>query len=212
MKKCALALVLTSVVLTLIGCQPAADTNKNLAAAPSPAKETFDPAVIETELIKLEREWANSAQTHNVEAVKRFVADEAVIVYPDGTVGNKAEEVRTIESGAITADSFEMLDPKVTVLNADTAYMFGRSILKNAKYKMPGQKTAIDISGEYRFLNIYNRRDGKWFVVASQTTKIDPQAAAAAAASPSPAAAASPAAAVPATSPAAAYPSATKTP
>lgn len=211
MKKCALALVLTSVVFTLIGCQPAADTNRNLAAAsPSPVRETFDPAIIEAELIKLEREWANSAQTHNVEAVKRFVADEAVIVYPDGTVGNKAEEVRTIESGAITADSFEMLDPKVTVLNADTAYMFGRSILKNAKYKMPGQKTAIDISGEYRFLNIYNRRDGKWFVVASQTTKIDPQVAAAAAASPSPAAAASPAAAV---SPApAAYPSATKTP
>ncbi len=205
MKKCALALVLTSVVLTLIGCQPAADTNRNLAAAsPSPARETFDPAAIEAELIKLEREWANSAQTHSVEAVKRFVADEAVIVYPDGTVGNKAEEVRTIESGAITADSFEMLDPKVTVLNADTAYMFGRSILKNAKIKIPGQKTAIDITGEYRFLNVYNRRDGKWFVVASQTTKIDPQAAAAAAA------AASPAASVPPAPPA--YPSATKTP
>jgi len=185
MNRSALALLAGLIVVVLSGCQPAADTNRNLAAASStPAKETFDPAAIEAELIRIEREWANAGKSHNAEPVKGFLADNAVIVYPDGTTATKADEIRTIESGAITVESFEMLDPKVIVTNADSAFITGRSVIKNGKYAVPGQKKPIDISGEYRFLDVYARRDGKWQVIASQAVKIDPAAVAAAAASP----------------------------
>ena len=176
MNKSALALLIVVVVVVLNGCQPALDTNRNIAAATSsPVKEAFDPVAIEAEILKLEREWADSNKTHNSDAVKRLVADNAVIVYPDGTTANKADEVRAIESGAITADSFEMIDPKVTVIDADSAFITGRSVIKNGKYTMPNQKKPIDISGEYRFLDVYAKRDGKWQAVASQATKILPQ-------------------------------------
>lgn len=182
MKRSTLALLAGLTLLVLNGCQPAVDTNRNLAAASStPARETFDPAAIETELIRIEREWANASKTHNAEAVKGFLADNAVIIYPDGTTATKADEIRTIESGGITADSFDMLDPKVTVVDADSAFITGRSVIKNGKYAVPGQKKPIDISGEYRFLDVYAKRDGKWQVLASQAVKIDPAAAAAAA-------------------------------
>ena len=66
----------------LAACQPATDTNRNLAAASStPAKETFDPAAIEAELVKLERDWAAAAKNHDAEAVRRIVADDAVMVF-----------------------------------------------------------------------------------------------------------------------------------
>lgn len=187
MKRSALALVVTLMALTLCGCQQAApETNRNApVAAASPAKETFDPKAIEAELIKLEREWADAAKNHNGEAVRRIVADDVVIGYPDGAVGDKNLEVQTIESGAITADSFELVDPKVTVLSADSAFLTGRSILRNARYKDPKQKKPINLSGEYRFLNIYARRNGKWQAIASQTTKVLEPAAPAAAPSPS---------------------------
>ena len=176
MNRIALALLAVAVVAVMNGCQPALDTNRNQAiATSSPAKEAFDPAAIEAELIKIEREWAEAAKTHNTEGVKRFLAENAVIVYPDGSTATKADEVRTIESGAITADSFEMLDPKVTVIDADSAFISGRSVIKNGKYAVPNQKRPIDISGEYRFLDVYAKRDGKWQVVASQATKILPQ-------------------------------------
>ena len=192
MNRSALALLVGLIVVVLSGCQPAADTNRNLAAASaSPAKETFDQAAIEAELIRIEREWAKAGQSHNAEAVKGFLADNAVMVYPDGTTATKAEEIRTIESGAITVDSFEMLDPKVTVIDADAAFITGRSVIKNGKYAVPGQKKPIDISGEYRFLDVYRKRDGKWQVLASQAVKIDPAVVAAAAAA-SPAASVSP--------------------
>jgi len=175
MNKSALALLILVVVVVMNGCQPALDTNRNIAAATSsPAKETVDAAAIEAELIKLEREWADAPKTKNAEAVKRILADNVVIVYPDGTPGTKTDEVRAIETGAITADSFEMLDPKVTVLDADAAFLSGRSVIKKGKYAVPNQKP-IDISGEYRFLNVYVKRDGRWQVVASQATKILPQ-------------------------------------
>lgn len=191
MNRSALTLLAILVGLTFSGCQPALDTNRNAAlATASPTKETFDPAAIEAELIKLEREWADAAKSHNAEAVRRLVADNAVIVYPDGTTATKADEVRTIESGAITADSFEMVDPKVTVIDADSAFITGRSVIKNGKYAVQNQKKHIDISGEYRFLDVYAKRDGKWQAVASQATKIEPGAVAAA--SPSPAAKTSP--------------------
>ena len=173
MKRSALALFVTAVAIVLGGCQPAVDTNRNAAlATASPQKEKFDPAAIEAEVTKLEREWADANKTHNAEAVRRLVADDAVIVYPDGSVATKADEVRTIESGAITADAFEMLEPKVTVVNADSAFIAGRSVIRNGKYKDATTKKTIDISGEYRFLDVYARRDGKWQAVASQATKI----------------------------------------
>lgn len=192
MNRCTLALLICLVALVFSGCQPAADTNRNLAvASASPVRETFDAAAIEAELIRIEREWANASKTHNAEAVKGFLADSAVMIYPDGTTATKADEIRSIESGGISADSFEMLDPKVTVIDADSAFIIGRSVIKNGKITLPNQKKPIDISGEYRFLDVYAKRDGKWQVMASQAVKIDPAAAAVAPAGPSPSPAAS---------------------
>ena len=184
MNRSVLVLLASLFVVVLSGCQPAADTNRNLAASASPAKETFDPAAIEAEVMRIEREWYSAAKTHSSEAAKGFLADNAVIVYPDGTTATKADEIRSIESGAMSSDSYEMAESKVTVINADSAFITGRSTIKNGKYTVPGQKKPIDISGEYRFLDVYARRDSKWQVVASQAVKIDPAVVAAAAASP----------------------------
>ena len=176
MNKLTPALLIVAVVAVMNGCQPALDTNRNNAiATASPAKETYDAAAIEAEITKLEREWADANQTHNPEAVKRIVSDNAMIVYPDGSTGTKDVEIKTIESGSITADSYEMFDTKVTVIDADSAFITGRGVIKNGKNVVPGQKKPIDISGEYRFLDVYAKRDGKWQVVASQATKILPQ-------------------------------------
>jgi hypothetical protein len=94
-----------------------------------------------------------------------------------------------MESGALSADSWEIMDLKVTVLNRDAAVVSGRRVVKNGKYKMPDGK-AIDISGQYRFIDTFARRNGEWKLVAGAATPIRE---AAAAASPAPAAKASPA-------------------
>lgn len=177
MKRTALpaALAVMVILLGLTACQPASapETNRQAnVAAETPPKETFDRAAIEAELIKLEKEWAEAVKNHDVATLRRVLADDAVITYPDGATGTKADEVRTVETGAITVESWEVLEPKVTVLSADTAFITGRGIIKNGKVKDANMKRAVDISGEYRFLDVYARRNGTWQAVASQTTPI----------------------------------------
>src|ERR1044072_2193462 len=138
--------------------------------------------------MRIEREWYSAAKTHNAEAAKGFLADNVISVYPDGSAATKADEIRSIESGAMTADTYEMAESKVTVMNADSAFITGRRVIQNGKSAVQNQKKPIDITGEYRFLDVYARRDGKWQVVASQAVKIDPAVSAAPAASPRPAA------------------------
>lgn len=202
MSRSVVSVALVLMILVLAGCQPARDTNLNATATASPAKETFDPAAIQAEVLNVERDWVRAGETYDVEAIRRIVADDAVLVYPDGTPGTKADEVRIAETKAITG-RWEMIDPKVTVLSADSAFITGRSSIKDGKYKEPTMAKAIDISGEYRFLDVYARRNGRWQVVASQATKVAIQTPAA---SPTASAAAAP------PSPPRPSPTATKTP
>lgn len=170
----ALVFVVSLIVLALTGCQPAAapETNRNAVTAASPATPKFDAATIQAEVLKIEREWFKAGETHDVEAIKRIVAEDASLVYPDGTMGTKTDEVRLAETKAITVEGWDVIDPKVTVLGPDSAFITGRSVIKKGTYKDPKQKKPVDISGEYRFLDVYARRNGTWQVVASQATNV----------------------------------------
>lgn len=185
---------LPQVVLPLIlavasfGCQPKADSNSNVSVLSNKnsAPEPINTASIEAELIKLERDWSSAVKNHDAETVRRILADDVIITYPDGVVGTKAEEIHSVEISAITADAWDVLEPKVTVLSADSAFITGRAIIKNGKYRDPKAAKPVDISGEYRFLDVYAKRDGKWLAVASQTTRIANPAPAVSPAKPAP--------------------------
>ena len=168
----ALALAVAVVGLASISCNPRGDTNSSLTTNRNTAPEPVNTASIEAELKKLEQDWSNSFKTKDAETVRRILADDIVLTYPDGSTGTKADEVQLAETGAFSADSWELADSKVTVLDADAAYMTGRTVVKNGKLKDPKSGQTIDISGEYRFLDVYAKRNGRWQAVASQVTRI----------------------------------------
>lgn len=172
----ALALAVAVVAFASTACNPSADTNSSLTtnrnAAPAP--EPVNTAAIEAELKKLEQDWGNAAKAKDVEAVKRILAEDIVLTYPDGSTGTKTDEIQMVETGAITADSWETPESKVTVLDAGAAFITGRSVIKNGKLKHPKTQKMVDISGEYRFLDVFSKRNGRWQVVASHATAIQP--------------------------------------
>jgi ketosteroid isomerase-like protein len=182
-------------LMILSGCKPAeVDTNRNATASnTNSARETVDTGSIETELMRIENDWPRAIKEKDVAFITRVEADDAIFVYPDGSVGGKSQDIKDIESGALTADSWEVTDLKVTVLNNDAAVVSGRSIVKNGKYKTPAGKS-IDISGQYRFIDTYARRSGEWKLIAGVSTPVrEPVMSASPAATASPAAKASPA-------------------
>jgi ketosteroid isomerase-like protein len=177
-------------ILTFAACQPggpnANQTAPDNANANAQKEKPLDTAAIERELVQLEREWATAAVTRNVDAVRRIEADDITVIYPDGTTGTKADDVRDIESGALSAEGWELADLKVRVLDADTAVITGRGIIKNGKYKGPDGRTQ-PLKPEYRFTDVFERRNGQWQVVASQaTTILNPTPTPSPQASPSP--------------------------
>lgn len=170
----ALAVLAFVMVLGLNGCQRAAPPT-NLAdsrAAASPTPEKIDTAAIEAELIKLERDWADAFKNGDADTARRVMSDDITIINPDGSTATKADEVQAIQARLVTIEAWEILEPKVTVLDANNAFVMGRGIIKNGKSKVPNSKETIDISGEYRFLDVYAKRNGRWQAVASQTTPI----------------------------------------
>jgi len=149
------------------GPQPTTSSNTNMAIpAPTPDKAAIEPA-----LKKIEHDSPSVLYVHDEGAVKRFEADDAVFIYPDGSLGDKTQDVKDMESSALSAESWEIADLKVNVLGNDSAVVSGRSIVKGGKYKMSNGKTQ-DISGEYRWIDTYARRNGQWQLVAGATTPV----------------------------------------
>src|SRR5215813_11160939 len=165
--------LMSFMVLGLAGCQPSIspDTNRDPTATASPAKETLDKGAIEAELLRIERDFPRALKDKDYQAIERLEAEDIEVVYPDGKQGTKAQDVEDIKTGNMTADSWEVIEAKVNVLNKDTAVVSGRSIVKGGKVKGKDGKP-IDISGEYRWIDTFVRRDGSWKLVGSITTPV----------------------------------------
>jgi len=182
-----LTAVILSVAMALLassqfGCAAPQNSNTGTTSMATP-EPTPDKAVIEAALTKIENDWPRIIKEHDAAAVRRIEADDAVFVYPDGSLGDKAQDIKDMEAGSLTADSWEVADIKVNVLDNDGAVVSGRSIVKGGKYKSPDGKIQ-DISGEYRWIDTYSRRNGQWLIVAGATTPV--MKGAMTAASPSP--------------------------
>ena len=129
----ALALAVAIIGIVSTACAPGADTNRgaSLTTNKNTGVEPVDSASVETALKKLEADWSNAYKTKDAAAIRRVLASDITLTYPDGSTGTLADEVQMTETGAFTADSWEVLDSKVTVIDADAAFMTGRTVIKN---------------------------------------------------------------------------------
>jgi ketosteroid isomerase-like protein len=155
--------------LSLTGCTNAPtppSTNANLATP----EATPDQAAIEKELLRIENDWPRVMKERDGQAVRRVDADDVHLLSWDGSVSSKEEDAKFIESGATTADAFEMNDLKVKVLDKDAAVVTGIIEIKGGKFK--AQDKTIDVSGQYRFVDTFARRNNEWKLVASASVKV----------------------------------------
>ena len=157
-------------LILVAGCQPAGvETNRSAVATPTP--EVVNTAAIETELLRIENDWPRVIREKDVAAAGRVMADDVVLIYPDGNVGGKEQDLKDIGAGAVTAESIEMADLKVHVIDNDAAYVTGRTVLTKAQYKPP-DGPALNISGHYRFLDTFAKRNGEWKLIAGASVPV----------------------------------------
>ena len=119
---------------------------------------------VEQTIRQLDREWIKAYSRRDTAVLDRIYADDLIVTNPDGSVGNKTEEIAGIKSGTFTFESITNEDVRVRVFG-DMAVVTGRS-------KMKGRYKDQDISGGYRYTDVYIKRQGRWQAVALQITRI----------------------------------------
>ena len=167
MKNTKLIVTVAAFAVVTFGCANPQNTNTSTAPAATP-EATPDRAAISAELTRIENDWPRILRDRDGAAVRRFEADDVVIVYPDGSLGGKEQDVKDIEAGNITYEQWAISDVNVKVLDADSAVVSVLINVTKGKYKLPnGQQS--DISGSYRSVDTFARRNGQWQLVGSAT-------------------------------------------
>ena len=114
----------------------------------------------EAELRAAERAWLDAYDRHDVEAMRRIVADEFRIVYGNGSVLDKAGTVGLLSPG--TPD-----DPETRQYTEDTTVrLYGDVAVLQGVYVNEGPNGAR----RARYTDTWLWRDGRWQVVASHLT------------------------------------------
>jgi ketosteroid isomerase-like protein len=116
------------------------------------------------EIEALEMQWRQAQLSNDVSAMDRLLADDYIGISSSGTIETKTEALALRRAGTLHITSLDLNDVKVRIYG-DTAVVTSSADLK-------GTNGARDISGEYRYTRVYNRRYGQWKIVSFEASRI----------------------------------------
>jgi ketosteroid isomerase-like protein len=131
----------------------------NDAAKPNPDAEKA--------IMKIEHDMSAALTKPDADAAAKMIADTFYAVNPDGTTQGKAEFLADLKSGKLKLESNQLDDMKVHAADADMAIVTYRSTDK-------GSYDGHDLSGQYRWLDVFAKRGGTWQFIVSQGTRLEP--------------------------------------
>jgi len=117
---------------------------------------------VEQELLKWERDFAQAVISNDTDAIAKFLADDWVIVDPDGEIIDRARFLAVIKSGMLTHDLMESEDVKVR--------SYGESAVVTALTKTRAKFAGQEFTTQERATDVFVKRDGRWRCVFSQLT------------------------------------------
>ena len=120
--------------------------------------------VIHKEIEALEYEWRDAMVSNNVNVMDHLLADDYIGISANGTVETKPTELAQRKAGTIRIQSLNLSDLKVRVYG-DTAVVTSRA-------ELTGVNGQSDISGNYRYTRVYNKRLGQWKIVSFEASRI----------------------------------------
>jgi ketosteroid isomerase-like protein len=124
-----------------------------------------DAVRVEAELRELEARLDAARVQGDLAAFEEVLAPEFRTIAPNGEVSFREQMLANTASGAFVVRSSRSTDLVIRALGeaGDTAVVSGRAHLEAS---VDGR----DISGVYAYTHVYVLRDGRWQVVAAQST------------------------------------------
>ena len=128
-----------------------------LTCSASAASRT-DQASPEQEITRLEREWSAACKARNKAFLEQLYATEYLLTDHDGRTYTKEQDIARIMAADMSRVTFALEDLRVRVYGA-VAIVTGLNTVTEAG-KTRG----------YRITDAFVRRDGRWQIVATQST------------------------------------------
>lgn len=125
-----------------------------------------DSAITET-IRTLNRQWMETYTKRDTAFLERYMSDDYVGTFPDGTVHDKKSEIEAVKSGAVAITEMEPKEMNVRVYNNNTtAVITGQSRIK-------ANVDGKDMSADFRFTDVWVKFGENWRAVTSQVTRIE---------------------------------------
>lgn len=121
----------------------------------------------EQELRKVEKQWAQAMEKGDAAAVDKILGTDYTMIDSVGVTATRAEVIEQLRSGTLKFDSFTTSEIKPRVFQGG-AVLTGRLATKG-KYK------DRNISGDYRFIDVFEFKNGAWKAVYTQLSEVKPQ-------------------------------------
>jgi hypothetical protein len=119
----------------------------------------------ESDLKDLTQKWLDAYVKADTAFLKTVEADDWSFADSDGTMVNKAKDIKEVEDKTFVCKSASASDVKVKTMGDNNAAVM-------AKIKMAGTYKGEEFAGEFRSIDLYEKKDGKWQAIYSQITKI----------------------------------------
>ncbi len=118
----------------------------------------------EQTLMKMEQEMAEAIVKGDTSVWDKYSTDNSVFTDPGGMLMTKAQSLAMFKSGDLKIESTKIDNMKVQ--------MFGNTAVVTYTTVDKGTWKDRDISGEYRWTDVFVKTGGKWKLVAGQGTPI----------------------------------------
>jgi ketosteroid isomerase-like protein len=118
-------------------------------------------------LTRLSDDWDKAIVRKDENAIAGNMADDFRQIDGDGNIETKKSFVAGILDPKLTINPYTVEDFEVR-LYGDTALLYGRT-------HMTGKYDGQPFTSNYRYIDIYVRRGGKWKIVSVQITRLAPK-------------------------------------
>ena len=115
-------------------------------------------------VLAAEQAWVTAHRKLNPQVLEAMMAKEYKAIQSDGSVIDKAAELASYQSGDRFWEYAESDEYQVEILG-DTAVLIGR-------WRAKGINTGERFNYAARFMAVYVRREGRWQILAAQSTPI----------------------------------------
>jgi ketosteroid isomerase-like protein len=122
---------------------------------------------VEQTLANTEQEIVDAVVKRDTSVFEKYFADSSLFTDPGGIVMDKAQTIADFKSGNLKIESSKLDDMKVHVYGNSAVVTYGTTDKGSYKGK--------DISGNYRWTDVFVKRNGRWQIVAGQGTRVGQQ-------------------------------------